>query len=115
MAARRRAAMSCTTGSGSGLAEWWRRCPWKGIVRPPMHKAFGLTAGRVRMFRNAARAVVAAEAPTMYLTDGEGHARRVSGGGWAVPTEGSAAPASPPGRPLRSLLVDPDVLARRHL
>jgi two-component system, LytTR family, response regulator len=51
----------------------------------------------------------------MYLTDGEGHARRVSGGGWAVPPEGSPTPAPPLGRPLRSLLVDPDALARRHL
>ena len=51
----------------------------------------------------------------MYLTDGEGRARRVSGGGWAVPPEGSAAPERPLGRPLRSLLVDPDVLSRRHL
>jgi two-component system LytT family response regulator len=51
----------------------------------------------------------------MYLTDGEGHARRVSGGGWAVPPKGSPTPAPPLARPLRSLLVDPDVLARRHL
>src|SRR4051812_34311062 len=86
--------MSCTTGSGFCLAGWWRRCPWKGIVRPPMHKAVGLTAGRVHMFRNAATAA-AEQTRTMYLTDGEGHARRVSGGGWAVPPKGSPTPAPP--------------------
>src|SRR5687768_15465803 len=56
----------------------------------------------------------------MYSANGKRQARRISGGGWAVPavpTESSPSPlALPhPGRRLRAVLVDPDALARRHL
>jgi two-component system LytT family response regulator len=51
----------------------------------------------------------------MFLADGEWQARRVSGGGWAVPRDDSPVPAPAPVRPLRAVLADPDLLARRHL
>jgi two-component system, LytTR family, response regulator len=51
----------------------------------------------------------------MFLADGEWHARRVSGGGWAIPRDDGPLPAPPPLPPLRVILADPDTLARRHL
>jgi two-component system LytT family response regulator len=50
----------------------------------------------------------------MFLAGGEGQARRVTGGGWAVSPDGPSRPALPSPH-LRALLVDPDTLARRHL
>jgi two-component system LytT family response regulator len=51
----------------------------------------------------------------MFLTDGDGQARRVSGGGWAIPPDESPRPTSAPLPRLKALLVDSDTLARRHL
>jgi two-component system, LytTR family, response regulator len=48
----------------------------------------------------------------MYL-DGDSPARRVSGAGWPSRPDGVPPPAQ--GRPLRSVIVDADRLARRHL
>jgi len=48
----------------------------------------------------------------MYL-DGDSQARRVSGTGWSQQPEGAPPPS--PARPLRSVIVDADRLARRHL
>ena len=48
----------------------------------------------------------------MYL-DGDSPARRVSGTGW--PQRPDGAPPPSPARPLRSVIVDADRLARRHL
>lgn len=46
----------------------------------------------------------------MFRSDGDSQARRIAGGGWArAPDEAGAA------RPLRSVIVDADTLARRHL
>ena len=51
----------------------------------------------------------------MYQSDGQWHARRVSGGGWALSSGGSGTPAPPPGRFLRAVLLDPDPRARLAL
>jgi two-component system LytT family response regulator len=48
----------------------------------------------------------------MYL-DGDSPVRRVSGGGWPGRPDGVPPPSQ--GRPLRSVIVDADRLARRHL
>jgi two-component system LytT family response regulator len=50
----------------------------------------------------------------MFLAGGDEQARRVSGGGWAFSPDGAPRPASASPH-LRALLVDPDILARRHL
>lgn len=48
----------------------------------------------------------------MYL-DGDSPVRRVSGAGWPRQPDGVTSPSE--GRPLRSVIVDADRLARRHL
>jgi len=50
-----------------------------------------------------------------YQSDGPGQARRVSGGGWALASDGSPAPAAPAEGILRAVLLDPDPRARLSL
>jgi len=51
----------------------------------------------------------------MYQSDGSGQARRISGGGWALSSDGSPAPAAPAEGLLRAVLLDPDPRARLSL
>jgi len=51
----------------------------------------------------------------MYQSDGSGQARRISGGGWALSSDGSPAPAAPAEGFLRAVLLDPDPRARLSL
>lgn len=51
----------------------------------------------------------------MYQSDGLGQARRISGGGWALSSDGSPAPAAPAEGMLRAVLLDPDPRARLSL
>jgi hypothetical protein len=54
----------------------------------------------------------------MLRSDGEPQTRRISGGGWARDPDNSRETRSRetlPGRPLRTVVVDADALARRHL
>jgi two-component system, LytTR family, response regulator len=54
----------------------------------------------------------------MFQSDGQWHLRRISGGGWTAAADGSASsptPVPPPGRLLRTILLDPDAVARHSL
>jgi two-component system, LytTR family, response regulator len=54
----------------------------------------------------------------MFESDGQWHLRRISGGGWTASSDGSASsptPVPPPGRLLRTVLLDPDAVARHSL
>ena len=54
----------------------------------------------------------------MFESDGQWHLRRISGGGWTASSDGPASsltPVPPPGRLLRTVLLDPDAVARHAL